>query len=280
VSELSTGRVDETITAVEGDWRFNSEVAQSFDSHVRKSIPFYEEIQNMTVDMSTWFVCDGGLVYDLGCSTGETILRLVDRYPEDRRTRYVGIDNSLQMIETARSKVGAGKVRFLCQDVLETRFEPTDLVISLFTLQFLAESERLRLVQRIYESLRVGGAFVMAEKVLGETARFDGLWVELYWEFKRRQGLTDAQILQKARSLRGVLRPLSLQANLRLLETAGFESTDVFFKWYNFAGLLAIKSGTSADGKTHCTPLPGPVGQSSTKHRQRKGNRSRPTTTE
>ena len=82
----------------------------------------------------------------------------------------------------------------------------------------------------------------MAEKVLAEEGRFDDLWVELYWDFKKRQGLTDDQILQKARSIRGVLRPLTLTENMKLLRMVGFNSTDVFFKWYNFAGVLAIKT--------------------------------------
>ena len=82
----------------------------------------------------------------------------------------------------------------------------------------------------------------MAEKVLAEEGRFDELWLELHWDFKRRAGLTDGQILQKARSIRGILKPLTLTENIKLLRTAGFYSIEVFFKWYNFAGILAIKT--------------------------------------
>ncbi len=85
----------------------------------------------------------------------------------------------------------------------------------------------------------------MAEKLLAEEGRFDDMWVELYWDFKKRQGLTDDQILYKARSIRGVLRPITLTENIRLLRDSGFNSIDVFLKWYNFAGILAIKTTSS-----------------------------------
>lgn len=41
--------VDEVITAVLGEWKFDEQVAQHFDSHVRKSVPLYDEIQGMQI---------------------------------------------------------------------------------------------------------------------------------------------------------------------------------------------------------------------------------------
>ena len=71
--KINYDKVDESISAVEGGWEFTSEVAENFDTHVRKSIPLYDEIQQMTVDMSEWFIKDNSVVYDIGSSTGETI---------------------------------------------------------------------------------------------------------------------------------------------------------------------------------------------------------------
>ena len=42
ISSLGNG-----IHSIEGNtWRFNNNVANSFDKHVRQSIPFYDQIQN------------------------------------------------------------------------------------------------------------------------------------------------------------------------------------------------------------------------------------------
>ena len=50
--------VDKLITAIPGEWKFDEQVAKSFDTHVRKSIPLYDEVQKMVVEISEWFVRD------------------------------------------------------------------------------------------------------------------------------------------------------------------------------------------------------------------------------
>lgn len=238
-------KVDDTISAIEGGWEFTNEVATHFDTHVRKSIPLYEEVQRMTIDMSEWFINNGSTVYDMGSSTGETIFRLQKKHASKENVKFIGIDNSMMMVQEARKKVSADNVQFSCCDVGQIILEEADLVVSLFTLQFLSVPERMKVLRGVYECLHSGGALIMAEKLLAEEGRFDDMWVELYWDFKKRQGLTDDQILYKARSIRGVLRPITLTENIRLLRDSGFNSIDVFLKWYNFAGILAIKTTNS-----------------------------------
>ncbi len=238
-------KVDDAISAVEGCWEFTDEVAKHFDTHVRKSIPLYEEVQRMTIDMSEWFIHNGSTIYDIGSSTGETIFHLQKKHASKKNVRFIGIDNSEMMVKRAKKKVSANNVQFLCHDVTQTKLEEADLVISLFTLQFLSVPERMKVLRGAYECLRSGGALIMAEKVLAEEGRFDEMWVELYWDFKKRQGLTDDQILHKARSIRGILRPITLTEHIRLLSESGFNSIDVFLKWYNFAGIIAIKTTSS-----------------------------------
>ena len=239
-------KVDDVISAVEGGWEFTDEVADHFDSHVRKSIPLYEEIQDMTVNLSEWFIHNGSTVYDIGASTGETIHRLQRKHASKENVIFTGIDNSEKMVKHARKKVSARNVRFLCQDVLQTEFEEADLIISLFTLQFLGIAERTKVLHRLFQSLRSGGALILGEKVLAEEGRFDEIWVELYWDFKRSQGLTDDQILHKARSIRGVLRPITLTEHIKLLRETGFNNIDVFLKWCNFAGIVAMKTSAQS----------------------------------
>ena len=62
-----------TLSSVEGTWRFNDKVAQHFDKHVNQSIPHYKDLQLYISALAEWFIKDGSIVYDLGCSTGESI---------------------------------------------------------------------------------------------------------------------------------------------------------------------------------------------------------------
>jgi tRNA (cmo5U34)-methyltransferase len=50
------------------------------------------------------------------------------------------------------------------------------------------------------------------------------------------------EIAQKREALENVLIPYKVSENIALLERAGFRKCEVFFKWYNFAGIIAKKT--------------------------------------
>ncbi|EBQ2131325.1 methyltransferase domain-containing protein, partial [Salmonella enterica] len=226
-----------------GNWRFDHEVVQAFDEHVRRSVPFYDQVQTMISDISEWFVRDGSIIYDLGTSTGETIFRLKEKHKSKKNIRYIGIDNSLPMLEKARIKCGDENVQFLHQNIISvTEFPSAGLVTAIYSLQFLPLSERRTVIERVSRDLYEGGAFIIVEKIRAESSYFEDIWLELYWDMKQSSGLNSEQVLSKAKSLRGILIPLTLSENIKMLEEAGFIIIDVFMKWYNFVGIVAIKT--------------------------------------
>lgn len=235
--------VDETITAVPGEWRFDQDVSKAFDSHVRKSVPFYDEIQRMVVELSEYFVQDQSVIYDLGSSTGETLKLLSTEHAGKEDVQFIGFDLSESMINEARKKVDRPNVRFHHKNIMDVEFSPpAHFITSLFTLQFLTLAERRILLARINQGLIEGGGFLIVEKVCADHSLFEDIWTELYWDFKQRQGLTPEQILEKANSLRGILRPLTTEENRDILFKTGFSRVEIFFKWYNWAGFLAVKN--------------------------------------
>ena len=64
------------LTTIEGSWKFDDNVALNFDEHVNQSIPHYKDIQKYVCSLSEWFLKENSTIYDLGCSTGETIKML------------------------------------------------------------------------------------------------------------------------------------------------------------------------------------------------------------
>jgi tRNA (cmo5U34)-methyltransferase len=67
--------------------------AKGFDEHIRRSIRGYVDLLSDCVGLSEYFVEDGTIVFDIGCSTG-TFLREIIRKNRDRcpNTKYIGID--------------------------------------------------------------------------------------------------------------------------------------------------------------------------------------------
>lgn len=265
--------VDDTLTAVSGEWRFSEDVSKAFDSHVRKSVPFYDELQRMVVELSEYFVRDQSVVYDLGSSTGATLKLLSDSHSGKEDVRYLGFDLSESMVKESKAKVSRPNVRFHHRNIMEVDFSPPpNFITALFTLQFLTLAERRTLLARVNEALIEGGGLLIVEKVDAEYSYFEGIWNELHWDFKRRQGLTPEQILEKANSIRGVLNSLTINENLDLLGQTGFDRVEVFFKWYNWAGFIAVKNN-SLRGRQ--SPNPGQTSVSASKNETRKKNSKR-----
>jgi tRNA (cmo5U34)-methyltransferase len=96
-------------------------------------------------------------------------------------------------------------------------------------------------IRGICEGLVDNGCLILVEKVLGENSTFNRLFIKHYYEMKRRNGYSELEIAQKREALENVLIPYRLEENKELLRKQGFPHVDVFFKWYNFCGLLARK---------------------------------------
>lgn len=226
----------------ESNWKFDESVVPVFDEHVKQSVPLYDEIHNLVTDISGWFLNDDTNVYDIGTSTGKVISSLLTKY-QNKKINYIGIDNSPEMIAKAKDNLSIhNNVNIINDDVTkEYIFENASLITSILTIQFIQEKYRQDLINRIYSGLNKGSAFIMVEKVIGSNARFNEIWTELYHELKLKNGLSEQHVFAKSKAIRGVMKPYTVNENLEMLSNAGFRDTDIFFKWNNFVGFVAIK---------------------------------------
>ena len=226
------------------DFKFNGNVASVFDDMVSRSVPFYDEIQRMITEIAADFVSKDKCVYDLGCSTGTTLINL-DR-AIDPAIKFVGIDNSKEMLETCRGNFEvAGIKREFDLRIADLNhgvmIDNSSVVIMCLTLQFIRPMYRERLIESICRQLDDYGCLILVEKVLGEDSMFNRLFIKYYYEMKKRNHYSDLEISQKREALENILIPYKLLENRELLQKSGFRYVDTFFKWYNFSGMVAVK---------------------------------------
>jgi tRNA (cmo5U34)-methyltransferase len=227
-----------------GDFRFDKSVATVFDDMVSRSVPFYGEIQRMVVELAADFAEPGTSVYDLGCSSGTTFVALDPAV--DKTVRFVGVDNSPDMLDKCREKFVAKQIKrpfdLVTADINDgIHIENASVVLLVLTLQFIRPLRRERLIADIFRGMRPNAALIVVEKVLGEESIFNRLFIKYYYDMKRRHGYSELEISQKREALENVLVPYKLLENRELLLSAGFSAVYVFFKWYNFTGMVAVK---------------------------------------
>jgi tRNA (cmo5U34)-methyltransferase len=199
-------------------FHFNSSVAKVFDNMASRSIPLYRENIALLNDIAAMRLKNDSRIYDLGCSTGNTILALSKTLAkEQKRAHFIGVDSSSDMLLECRKKLK--KLKGLSHELIAAPIQDVginraDLVISNYTLQFIPVADRAQSLEKIYRGLKKGGIFFYSEKVCEEN---------------------------KKRALKNVLIPLSSEKHLVMLKKAGFKSPVMITRWLNFASFMAIK---------------------------------------
>lgn len=234
-------KVDTNIDAENAAWSFD-DIADQFDDHVHKSVPLYDTGHELVCQLSDFFLPPNATVTEIGVSTGALADRFLRHNVKRADIRYIGIDTSEGMIARATTRcAGDERVQFLAEDAATYPFEKCSMIISYYTLQFTRPRERQMIFDRIYNALEWGGAFLLFEKVRAPDSRFQDIMMQIYQEYKLQRHFSEAEIVQKQRSLKGVLEPFSTEGNIGLMQRAGFVDIMTIMKWVCFEGFLAIK---------------------------------------
>jgi len=209
--------------------KFDFNTIKDFDSHILKSIPNYDLLVETILSMSEYFISKDATIYDLGCSTG----KLLKAIPYNNLK--IGYDCAELMPKESED------VKFINVDLNDFfLIQNACLIYSIFTMQFLNREGRQSYCNLVYQGLNEGGAFILCEKIYQQ----DGLLQEVlsftHYDYKCNH-FTEEEIIKKERDLRYIMKPNTLQANIRLLNNAGFRKITTFWQSYNFVGLIAIK---------------------------------------
>ncbi|BBB33007.1 tRNA (cmo5U34)-methyltransferase [Thermotomaculum hydrothermale] len=230
------------VEKIESDFRFDREVANIFDDMLNRSIPFYRQVIEATGEILLKTMPDNPKIYDLGCSTGNTLIYLASIL-KDKKPELIGVDNSRDMVEKAREKAKAynKKIEFVVSDIEKIEIKNADAVIMNYTLQFIRPLKRPQIIEKIYNGLKENGIFILSEKVIFEHPKLNRNFVEIYYNFKKKQGYSELEIAKKREALENVLIPFTINENIQLLKNAGFSYTTPFFQWINFTSFIGIK---------------------------------------
>lgn len=231
-------------------WEFDESVADVFENMLARSIPQYsvmrDSVTNLVYDIITTVPKKKTFqLLDVGCSDGLMLESITNKFKEEKDYTgyYLGVDISESMLERAKKRFIDTSVSIRNCD-LRTDFPigHYDVVTSILTLQFIPINYRQEIIQNIYNNLSdVHGGFLMVEKVLGNTSQLDKWFIKNYYDCKEKNGYSKDQIERKRLSLEGVLVPVTNDWNIQLLKSAGFRQVDVFWRWMNFVGYIAIK---------------------------------------
>ncbi len=222
---------------------------EGFDEHINRSVRGYSDLLQDISSLSRYFIEDETTVLDIGCSTGKVTEAML-RHNSDhcKNAKWVGVEfadgfkKDLVKREASLKKEGHD-VEFQHLDIKKFRgWENISLITSIFTLQFMSKKDRMEILRNIYSGLNEGGAFIFAEKTICESALVQDMITFNYYDYKRAVGkFTTEDIMDKERTLRHMMKPLTWEQVEHMVRYAGFRTVQPFWRNHAFVGAIAIK---------------------------------------
>jgi tRNA (cmo5U34)-methyltransferase len=206
-----------------------------YDQRIRTFIPRYEEMLHeaaSALDPRT------RTIVDLGIGTGALSARCLRRATS---ARVIGIDADLAILALAQRRL-KGACTPIAGNFVRAVLPRADVVVASLALHHVrTRAARLRLLRRVRATLRPGGTFVSADcHPSGDAAR---------WAAQRRAWLAHLRRAYSAREASALLAAwgredvyVPLDAELALLERAGFRKIDVIWRRGAFA-VIAGRTG-------------------------------------
>jgi tRNA (cmo5U34)-methyltransferase len=210
--------------------KFSFDTVTDFDNHISGSIFGYSVLHSLIINISSFFIKNGTTPVDLGCTSGKLLKAVRDVYGCD----VIGYDiTPAQFIEGLDLRV---------QDITSSDFiiPDTNIIYSVFTLQFIDYSKRLDVIKKAYKALYKNGAFIFCEKEICANGIIQEVFTFSNYQYKKSVFTSD-EILAKEYDLRSIMNTLESKDNIELLKKAGFSTIEPFFQSLNFKGYLCKK---------------------------------------
>tara|TARA_Y100001970_G_scaffold288855_1_gene417345 strand:- start:27173 stop:27901 length:729 start_codon:yes stop_codon:yes gene_type:complete len=223
---------------------FNKEVTGVFEDMISRSVPGYQSSLNLIKNISSKYITNDSLSYDLGCSLGASSKAILEG-SRNIKSKLISIDNSPTMIEACKhnfsKEISKGKVSFVREDISEIEFQPSSFLSLNYVLQFLPLLDRDNLIRKIHYSLTAQGGLLISEKINLLSKKQNDSLIRLHHGFKSAHGYSELEISSKRDALEGVLITETEEDHLKRFKSVGFTTGIKLMQNLNFITYLFLK---------------------------------------
>lgn len=197
-------------------------------------MPWYDLATGVVAHFARHYVTEGGVVYDVGASTGN-VGRAIDDTLKARKASLVAIEPAKEM---AQRYAGPGKL--VIADACGYNFKPFDFAVCFLVLMFIAPDLRRDLLKKLRSKMKPGGAIIVFDKCQPVGGYAATAMQRLTLAGKVSAGVDAKEIIAKELSLAGAQRPIAKSELPR-------DAVEIF-RFGEFAGWLIEGPYPDADG--------------------------------
>ena len=203
-------------------WIFDNEIANRFQAEAETNIPSYHTVINKCLQFANKNLEKSDKIIDVGSALGYTI----SKFKNAGFTNVIGVDNSPAMIEKS-----VFNDIVICSNIL-----PKDiykLIIINWTLHFI--TDKMQYLIDVYNNLDNNGYLILSDKCCQSD-----LVKDMYYDFKKNNGVSEEYIIEKEKKLIGVMQSMSIGWYLNALQEVGF-IVDIIHGDLGFVTFLCCK---------------------------------------
>lgn len=212
-------------------------VNRYIDNLIRQ-VPAVHALHQMTGLLLAEHVPADGQVLVLGAGGGMELKAFADAHAG---WRFAGVDPSAEMLALAERTMGhaAQRVQWVQGYIDSAPLTPFDGATCLLTLHFLPADERLRTLRALRQRLKPGAPLVIAHHSVPDAPDEKATWFRRYAAFRALNGIATPNPHSAAADIANRLPLLSPEAEVELLQQAGFERPSLFYAALTFKGWVA-----------------------------------------
>ena len=207
-----------------GQWKFDAQVAEVFDGIARREIPDYLRVIDLCVRVISKSEKPQPKIIDIGSATGETLRQL---HKAGYKNIY-GVEASKDMIDRSFDQA-----TLIHSEDFPAEHGPFDYVLNNWTLHFIRNP--LEYLKCIKKNMSAGGVLILSDKVTSSELTHD-----LYYDYKRDNGVTEAEIEKKRQQIEGILVTYPSSWYLNALSNLGFEQIEIVNANAAFVTFMAV----------------------------------------
>ena len=227
------------------------EAARDYDRARRQLVPGFDRFYGAALESVPFAEEQEIRVLDLGAGTGLLSAMVAERFPSSRVTL---VDLSVEMLRVARRRLagGTGRFEFRTMDYarkpLPQKEGGYDLVVSALSVHHLTHGDKKELFEKVRRTLAVGGYFVNADQISGDTPEEEAHLGDWWLRRVREAGVSEQDLAAALLRMRAD-RNATLGAQLGWLGEAGFEDVGCRYKDHRFAVYGGKKGHEISEGR-------------------------------
>lgn len=220
--------------------------ADQYEKNIIKTVPYYEQFYQETIDLVKTSRPDASIWLDTGCGAGSLIARAYPFFPD---TEFVLADPSKNMLAQAdqnlRLSAPNARITFIppigTENIVFPGPRSPEVITAIQSHHYLDQEGRKKATKNCYELLNADGLYITFENIYPRTEAGKDLGLKRWGAYQATMGKDEKSVNEHLARFNRSYFPIRVDEHLALLEKCGFRTVEIFWLSYLQAGFYAIK---------------------------------------